>query len=177
MIVSPASVSMLVDQLQEQRSPHGWVKMVGDWVLRQTSYANSIRPALSVAFEEFMLPPQRLAQRFGVGLRQFERRFVSVYGQNLRDMRKIARFVNALTVVMTGGEPAGRLAQIAVDLGYFDQPHMTRDFMELAGATPGRLIGGAAELDPALSVMQYGACDLRLLRSANERDCRFTAHS
>jgi transcriptional regulator GlxA family with amidase domain len=122
-----------------------------------------------------MQPPQRLAQRFGVGLRQFERRFVSVYGQNLRDMRRLARFVNALTVVMTGGEPAGQLAQIAVDLGYFDQPHMTRDFVELAGVTPGRLIDSAA--DPALRVMEYSACDLRLLRSANERDRRFTAHS
>lgn len=174
MIASPASVSMLVDQLREQRSPHGWVKRVGDWILRQASYASSIRPTLSVAFEELTQPPRRLARRFGVGLRQFERRFVSAYGQNLRDMRKLARFTNALTVVMTGGESAGRLAQIAVDLGYFDQPHMTRDFMELAGVTPGRLIDSAAGLDPALRLLQYSACELRLLRSANERDCRFT---
>ena len=51
------------------------------------------------------------------------------------------RFHHALDR-LRAGEPS---ADIAYDCGYYDQPHLNREFREFAGVTPGEL---AAAISP-----------------------------
>jgi AraC-like DNA-binding protein len=57
---------------------------------------------------------------------------------------RIFRFQRALQLLREGSG----LAALAYECGYFDQAHLSRDFRQFAGVTPGEL---ARRLDP------YGA--------------------
>lgn len=106
--------------------------------------------------------PLQLARAHGVGVRQFERRFLSTYGLSLREIRRLARFVHALSAVMSGYQSNGGFTRLAQEYGYFDQAHMTRDFADLAGSTPGRLVRDARS-DSRWSMFQYGRSDLDMM--------------
>lgn len=49
---------------------------------------------------------------------------------------RVIRFHAAVRRLSAGG---GRWADIALDCGYYDQPHLNRDFREFAGITPAQL--------------------------------------
>jgi AraC-like DNA-binding protein len=75
-----------------------------------------------------------LADISGLGLRQFERRFVQCVGMRPKLFARIARFEAAL-------ETKARFATrswtvVAHDFGYYDQMHMVHDFHEFTGITP-----------------------------------------
>jgi AraC-like DNA-binding protein len=75
-----------------------------------------------------------LAQRAGLSLRQFERRFISEIGVSPKLYARVARFEAALKSKMRS--PRRRWTDIAHDLGYHDQMHMVHDFQRLSGSTP-----------------------------------------
>src|SRR6185436_1405716 len=68
----------------------------------------------------------------GVSLRQLERRFLADVGLTPKTFARIVRLQAALGRI-TAGEP---LADVAHRCGYYDQPHMTRDFSRLAEISP-----------------------------------------
>ncbi len=76
-----------------------------------------------------------LARATGLGRRQLERRFLAVVGLPPKTACRVLRFQAALTRLH---DPAGHaLARVALDSGYHDQAHFTRDFRAFAGVTPG----------------------------------------
>lgn len=79
-----------------------------------------------------------LAEALGVSERQLRRRFVEAVGYGpklLERVLRLRRFIGAADAGATG------LARLALDAGYADQPHLTRECQELTGMTPGRLLG------------------------------------
>lgn len=95
------------------------------------------------------LPLADLADRFGLSPRQFERRFVTSYGQPLRSFRRQARCSRAITDFICGRSRVDNWASVAVDAGYFDQAHFSRDLVRFTGHSPGSLARGIAGGDPA----------------------------
>jgi AraC-like DNA-binding protein len=79
-----------------------------------------------------------IALRTGWSTRQFERRFLEYTGVSPISFRRIARFEAALR--LKSYSSCESWTAIAHLLGYHDQMHMTRDFHELGGDTPGRSI-------------------------------------
>jgi len=78
-----------------------------------------------------------IAHRFGKSRRQIERTFPRIVGIPLKFFCTITRLRHAASLI---ARCDGRsLTAIAMDTGYSDQAHMTRDFRRLTGATPGRL--------------------------------------
>jgi AraC-like DNA-binding protein len=73
-------------------------------------------------------------QALGVSARQLERRFEELVGVTPRFACKVARFQRAVDLAIH--QPDIRLARLAVEAGYYDQPHFTREFKALAGITP-----------------------------------------
>jgi len=75
-----------------------------------------------------------LAGTVGVSPRYLGGLFRREVGLSAKGMARILRFERALEAL---GASGGRdLAGIAHDCGYYDQPHLNRDFRELAGLTP-----------------------------------------
>lgn len=77
----------------------------------------------------------RLHETLGLGRRQMERLFLDAVGLSPKTACRVARFRAALRRL--GAEPRLPLARLALETGYHDQAHFTREFRALAGITPG----------------------------------------
>lgn len=75
-----------------------------------------------------------LADAVGLGRRQLERRFRAAVGVSPGTARRVARFQAAVRILAT--DAARPLSWVALDAGYHDQAHLTREFGRLAGETP-----------------------------------------
>jgi AraC-like DNA-binding protein len=73
-------------------------------------------------------------------------------GVTPKRLARIHRFSHALTLLTGDG---GRLAELAVHAGYYDQPHMNAEFREMAGLTP-REIVAAVRYPNSMSLPEAG---------------------
>jgi len=73
-----------------------------------------------------------VARDAGVSLRQLERRFLTDVGIAPKTFARLVRLQAALGRLATGESPA----DVAHACGYYDQPHMSRDFSRLAEISP-----------------------------------------
>ncbi|WP_374243199.1 helix-turn-helix domain-containing protein [Zoogloea sp.] len=95
------------------------------------------------------LPVAQLAEKFGLGQRQFERRFQEAYGQSLRSYRQQLRCSRLLQALGAAMSPVDGWAEMAVAAGYADQAHLCRDVRRFTGHSPAGLVAGVAGDDPA----------------------------
>ncbi len=90
--------------------------------------------------------PGKMAQAYGLTLRQIERRFLQQFGLTPKAYQRLARM--ALLLARFGQAPATTpLAGLAAELGYADQAHLSREHKRLIGVPPTRLVG-LIEEDP-----------------------------
>jgi len=80
------------------------------------------------------IPIDRLAETMSIGRRGLESGFRREIGLTPKTVARIARFQRATAVLCTPA-PLTR----AVDCGYADQPHLTREVRAMAGVTPSGL--------------------------------------
>jgi AraC-like DNA-binding protein len=73
-----------------------------------------------------------LAERLGSSRRQLERDFLDTVGLSPKAFAAIVRFQHAAQRLRVGDA----ISQAALEAGYADQSHLTRDFRRLAGLTP-----------------------------------------
>lgn len=78
----------------------------------------------------------QVAEDFGRSRRHFERIFLETVGIPAKTFAKIIRFHRAVHLMM--GPQRLSLAQIAAELNYADQSHLTHDFKNLTGVPPTR---------------------------------------
>jgi AraC-like DNA-binding protein len=79
--------------------------------------------------------------QLGLGRRQLERRCQAVLGIAPKQFQRLVRFQQALSIAVAAG-PA-RMAEAALDAGFYDQSHLARDARQLAGAPMGALLSAA----------------------------------
>jgi AraC-like DNA-binding protein len=79
-----------------------------------------------------------VAERAGLGLRQFERRFVQQVGVSPKLFARVARFEAALDRMARS--PHGSWTEVAHRFGYYDQMHMVHDFARFTGEPPTRTL-------------------------------------
>jgi AraC-like DNA-binding protein len=78
-----------------------------------------------------------VARAVGLSARQLQRRFAPAVGYGPKTFHRIARLQRLLALA---AQRHG-LAELAIDAGYADQAHMTREVRELAGTTPTAIVG------------------------------------
>lgn len=83
-----------------------------------------------------------VASAVGADRRRLVPAFREEVGLGPKQYQRFLRFQRALRAMRTA-TPAP-LAAIAASCGYADQPHMTRDFKEFSGLTPGRVHGATS---------------------------------
>ena len=103
-----------------------------------------------------------LAAFSGVSSRQLRRRFDRTVGYGPAYYARIARLQRF--AAGAARHPGRRLAELAADAGYADQPHLAKDCRDVAGVTPQRLV----ELLPRSSVdARHG--DVRSVQDGSRR--------
>lgn len=80
--------------------------------------------------------PHASAAHAGLSLRQFQRRFQLQFGTTPKECQRLARFDRFLVLARTRGVVRGQLADLALELGYYDQSHLHNEFKRFAGFTP-----------------------------------------
>jgi AraC-like DNA-binding protein len=76
----------------------------------------------------------------GLGARQLRRRFAEAVGYGPKTLQRILRFQHFLALAQTSTD----LARLALEAGYADQAHLTRECSRLAGLPPAALLAAGA---------------------------------
>ncbi len=84
------------------------------------------------------------AERVEVSERTLERLFRNWVGIAPKRFERVARFQRLLRRLRSAPE---RWAAVAADIGYYDQPHLIREFQELAGCAPSEYAGSSRHLN------------------------------
>jgi AraC-like DNA-binding protein len=80
----------------------------------------------------------QLGTELTVSERQLRRRFDAAVGYGPKTLHRVLRFRHALAQLSVAARPAD-LASLALQAGYADQAHLTREMTRLAGQPPGAL--------------------------------------
>jgi AraC-like DNA-binding protein len=92
-----------------------------------------VRSIKSVVDNNNVLSIASFAHDCNLSRRQFERKFIEFSGFSPKDFFNVVRFKNVLKEIEQRRKP---LAQIAIDVGYYDQPHLTNEFKKFSGYSP-----------------------------------------
>lgn len=104
---------------------------------------------------QLLLPWQRVeisatARHLGLSASQLRRRFLSSVGVGPKTLQRTLRFQGFLALAQAGAAASGRrgadgMAGLAVDVGYADQAHLSRECVRITGVTPTALLDGDIE--------------------------------
>lgn len=91
-----------------------------------------------------------LAEHLAISPSQLRRRCVHMVGVGPKALQRTLRFQGFLALAQAGATPSGRigadgLAGLAVDVGYADQAHLSRECVRLAGLSPRGLLGDSVD--------------------------------
>jgi AraC-like DNA-binding protein len=89
--------------------------------------------AACIASSDGATPIARLREQTGLSSVRMAAAFREQVGMTPKRFARIHRLQRALALLHSGSLP---LAQIALDSGYYDQPHMNAEFREMTGLTP-----------------------------------------
>lgn len=118
-------------------------------IARQPATADRIDRALELIDRNSgLVPIETLASTLGLSRRQLERRFLDVVGMPPKAYAGIRRWQHALVLLRM--QPTLPLATLALNAGYSDQSHMTREFRCLVGQPPRAFADDAFVQDTSL---------------------------
>jgi AraC-like DNA-binding protein len=91
-----------------------------------------------------------LATHLALSASQLRRRCLRAVGVGPKVLQRTLRFQGFLALAQAGATATGRrgadgMAGLAVDVGYADQAHLSRECLRLTGLTPRQLLGGDVE--------------------------------
>lgn len=124
----------LIDALADAPSLAVRVQLASEWLLRTERRVAEI-PSVYCAARMFAREQQSVsiaARDLGMSERTLQRAFQKSVGITPVEYRGIARMRRLLVSLDAGSS----LADAAVDAGYYDQPHLDREFRRLVGCAP-----------------------------------------
>ncbi|MFZ6719823.1 helix-turn-helix domain-containing protein [Undibacterium sp. Ji49W] len=160
-LVDQEKLYAFLQSLENEQEIDRIVSLFQDFLLEILDHQkkSSIGAAFLAAHKKIFFPLLDLSDYFGIGQRQLERRVRDAFGVTLRDVRRIVRFGQSLPYLIKPDVTWGDLTQIAQDTGYYDQAHMHREYLELAGIAPAQLRQKINSQDPAYWIYRIAAQD------------------
>src|SRR5262245_22046524 len=129
------STATLRERLALARDDRQRVRLLDDWLTRVVRGApgrDVCAAVTAIQRSDGAIELSALAADTGVSLRHLERRFLSDVGMPPKTFARLVRLQSALRRIAAGWS----LADTAIACGYYDQPHMARDFGRLADISP-----------------------------------------
>jgi len=99
-----------------------------------------------------------LATAAGMSLRSFQENFLEAVGLTAKEFARVQRLQAALRLLDAGD---AALVQVAVDTGFADQAHATRELHHLTGLTPARLSKALREQREGEQTLRLAAAFVR----------------
>ncbi|MFI5731506.1 helix-turn-helix domain-containing protein [Kribbella sp. NPDC051587] len=135
------SAHVLVDQLREAGSWASRFELLEAALLRRWAAppASAVRAEVDWAWRRLRsshgaIGVQELAAEIGWSRRHLTDRFTTEFGLAPKVAARVLRFEQAVQRVRR--QPTVRLADLAAELGYADQAHLTREWQAIAGCSP-----------------------------------------
>jgi AraC-like DNA-binding protein len=118
--------------------------IVDEVLTRLSADEDPVEPALRrtwglITASAGALPVEDLARTVGWSRQHLARRFAGEYGLTPKLAARVVRFERARRLLDAPG-PARSIAEVAATCGFYDQAHLNRDFVLLAGCSPGRYL-------------------------------------
>jgi AraC-like DNA-binding protein len=134
-----ASAGQLRERLCEARNSDERFQLLQEALLSRLCHGAEQHYAVSAALEMFgknQAGPRvrEAAKHLGLSQRRFIEVFKAEVGMTPKLFGRIQRFQQTRTFIQHN--PSINWADLAVDLGYFDQSHFIREFLEFSGLSP-----------------------------------------
>ena len=126
---------ILLERMQAQGDPASCLQLLEAWLLARLPRVRGIHPgvAASLAVLRQGARVDEAVRASGLSHRHLVAKFREATGLAPKQHARILRLQAALARLGTPGAPA---AELALDTGYADQAHFSRDFRAFAGMTP-----------------------------------------
>lgn len=127
----------LREHLASIDDPAAVLEAFEQFLMTRLPRVHGVDPAIAYALDRFRrsVPVKEVVGQIGWSHRRFIDRFRETVGMSPKRFCRVRRLARVLR--LAGQEPGTSLANLAVDAGYSDQPHFTREFRELTGMAPG----------------------------------------
>ena len=134
-----------------RRRPSGRSMLLQAHLLREFRRAARVDPLVGEAVQALMpwhpVNIDTLATHLALSASQLRRRCLHAVGVSPKVLQRTLRFQGFLALAQAGATATGRrgadgMAGLAVDVGYADQAHLSRECLRLTGLTPRQLLGG-----------------------------------
>lgn len=134
-----SSATRLRERMCDATTPDGKFQLLEQVLLSRLRHGVEQHYAVSTALEIFRkhatAPRVREAARYvGLSERRFIQAFKGEVGLTPKLFSRIQRFQRTRGVIHQ--DPSPDWATVALDLGYFDQSHLIREFLEFSGQSP-----------------------------------------
>ena len=142
--VAGRAAEELVARCHGAASPEEILRGAASWVAARVAGAPRADPAIAwtaaeIARHAGAVPIAALRERTGLTRTRLATRFREQVGVSPKHYARLLRFQRVLSRLRAG---PGNLAEIALDAGYYDQPHMNGEFRALSGFSPREFLAG-----------------------------------
>jgi AraC-like DNA-binding protein len=144
----------LVQAMAGTATPERALMILQAYLLREYRTVNRLDRLVGEAVKLLMpwhpVDVGAVATHLALSASQLRRRCLAAVGVSPKVLQRILRFQGFLALAQAGVTPTGRrgadgLAGLAVDAGYADQAHLSRECLRLTGLTPSQLLGGTID--------------------------------
>ena len=158
------AVDRLVEAMAGTDTPERALAFLQAQLLRDLRRVSTVDPLVGAAVQALMpwhpVNIDTLAGHLALSTSQLRRRCLHAVGVGPKVLQRTLRFQGFLALAQAGATATGRrgadgMAGLAIDAGYADQAHLTRECLRLTGLTPRRLLGG--EIDRCLCGHEHSA--------------------
>jgi AraC-like DNA-binding protein len=146
-----SSADRLVEAMALAGTPERALIFLQTHLLQEFRSAARVDPLVGEAVKALMpwhpVNIDSLATHLALSASQLRRRCLQAVGMSPKVLQRTLRFQGFLALAQAGAMATGRrgadgMAGLAVDVGYADQAHLSRECLRLTGVTPRQLLGG-----------------------------------
>jgi AraC-like DNA-binding protein len=149
-----SSADRLAEAMAQARTPERALTYLQAHLMREFRTAAGADPLVGEAVRALMpwhpVNIETLATHLALSASQLRRRCLRAVGMSPKVLQRTLRFQGFLALAQAGATASGRrgldgTAGLAIDAGYADQAHLSRECLRLTGLTPRELLGGSVD--------------------------------
>jgi AraC-like DNA-binding protein len=149
-----STADRLVETLAGAGTPERALMLLQTHLVQEFRSTVQVDPLVGEAVQALMpwhpVSIDTLATHLALSASQLRRRCLQAVGMSPKVLQRTLRFQGFLALAQAGVRASGRrgadgMAGLAVDAGYADQAHLSRECLRLTGLTPRQLLGGDLE--------------------------------